>query len=103
MVRYMRRQLRKNRTLLADPEVTVRGAGCLMRCAQGPILVVQPAGAWFRYDNTADLQLLLSEYLIGERAVPRLQVSNDLAGPGMANGAPRQLRRSGQRACDDPQ
>ncbi len=35
--------------------VRVSSAGCLGRCAQGPVAVVYPAGEWISYESTEEL------------------------------------------------
>ncbi|GLI92671.1 (2Fe-2S) ferredoxin domain-containing protein [Methylocystis echinoides] len=35
--------------------VRVSAAGCLGRCAHGPVAVLYPAGAWISYESAEDL------------------------------------------------
>ncbi len=60
---------------LAGPgEVRVNKAGCLDRCAEGPVLVVYPEGTWYTYADLADIDEIVDEHLIGGRPVERLKI-----------------------------
>jgi (2Fe-2S) ferredoxin len=54
--------------------VRVNTAGCLDRCAQGPVLVVYPEAVWYTYVDNEDLEEILQEHLIGGRIVERLRL-----------------------------
>jgi (2Fe-2S) ferredoxin len=59
---------------LKIPETRINAAGCLDRCADGPVLVVYPEGIWYRCESTADVEAILQEHLLGGRPVTRLQL-----------------------------
>lgn len=60
---------------LAGPGgVRVNKAGCLDRCAQGPVCVVYPDNVWYQYVDRSDLDEILTEHLQNDRVVTRLLV-----------------------------
>lgn len=54
--------------------VRINTAGCLDRCAEGPVVVVYPEGTWYTYIDKEDLEEILNEHLIRGRAVERLRL-----------------------------
>ena len=54
--------------------VRISSAGCLGRCADGPVMVVYPDGVWYRYADEADAEEILREHLQQGRTVERLEV-----------------------------
>lgn len=54
--------------------VRVNSAGCLGRCALGPVAVVYPDGVWYSYRDRADLDEILEQHLLGGRIVERLLI-----------------------------
>jgi (2Fe-2S) ferredoxin len=60
---------------LATPGgVRVNSAGCLGRCALGPMVVVYPEGVWYSYKDRQDLDEIIDEHLVGGRVVERLRI-----------------------------
>ncbi len=60
---------------LAGPgKVRVNQAGCLDRCAQGPVMVVYPEGVWYTYVDEEDVDEIIREHLVHGRAVERLKI-----------------------------
>lgn len=55
-------------------QVRVNTAGCLNRCAQGPIIVVYPEGTWYTYASREDIDEIISEHLMSGRPVERLRI-----------------------------
>lgn len=41
----------------------VNKAGCLDRCAGGPVAVVYPEGTWYSYVDTADIDEIVESHL----------------------------------------
>jgi (2Fe-2S) ferredoxin len=54
--------------------VRVNTAGCMDRCAEGPVVVVYPEGVWYTYVDREDVDEILQEHLIGGRVVERLRL-----------------------------
>jgi len=54
-------------------KVRVNNAGCLNRCALGPMLVVYPEGVWYRYDSKEDIDEIIDSHLLQGQIVERLQ------------------------------
>lgn len=52
----------------------VNNAGCLDRCAQGPVLVVYPEGVWYKYNSKTDIDEIIAEHLQNGRIVERLLI-----------------------------
>jgi len=58
---------------LAGPgAVRVNKAGCLDRCAGGPVLVVYPEETWYTYVDRSDIDEIVDEHLTHGRVVQRL-------------------------------
>ncbi len=62
----------KAQQLAGKGKIRANTAGCLGRCAQGPVLVVYPEGVWYTYRNTADLDEIIEQHIIGGKVVERL-------------------------------
>lgn len=60
---------------LAGPGgVRINTAGCLDRCAEGPVLVVYPEGVWYTYLDREDIEEIIQEHLVKGRIVERLLI-----------------------------
>src|ERR1700712_3057000 len=58
---------------LAGPGgVRVNKAGCLDRCAGGPVAVVYPEGTWYTFVDASDIDEIVESHLIGGKPVERL-------------------------------
>lgn len=58
---------------LAGPgRVRVNKAGCLDRCAGGPVAVVYPEGVWYTYVDNADIEEIVESHLKNGQVVDRL-------------------------------
>ena len=56
-------------------KVRVNKSGCLDRCAEGPVMVVYPAGIWSTLVDTEDVEEIIQSHLIMGRPVERLQLA----------------------------
>ena len=60
---------------LAGPGgVRVNKAGCLDRCAGGPVVVVYPEGIWYTFVDASDIDEIVDTHLKGDRVVERLML-----------------------------
>ncbi len=58
---------------LAGPgQVRVNKAGCMDRCAGGPVAVVYPEGVWYSYVDQADIDEIVESHLKNGQIVTRL-------------------------------
>jgi (2Fe-2S) ferredoxin len=58
---------------LAGPgQVRVNKAGCLDRCAAGPVAVVYPEAVWYTYVDEHDIDEIVESHLKNGRVVERL-------------------------------
>ncbi|MBU3739247.1 MAG: (2Fe-2S) ferredoxin domain-containing protein [Rhodoferax sp.] len=58
---------------LAGPgQVRVNKAGCLDRCAAGPVAVVYPEAVWYSYVDVQDIDEIVDSHLLHGRVVQRL-------------------------------
>ena len=53
-------------------KVRVNGAGCLDRCAGGPVCVVYPEGVWYTYVDEHDIDEIVDSHLKNGQVVERL-------------------------------
>lgn len=58
---------------LAGPgQVRVNKAGCLDRCAGGPVAVVYPEAVWYSYVDASDIDEIVESHLKNGQVVERL-------------------------------
>jgi (2Fe-2S) ferredoxin len=53
-------------------QVRVNKAGCLDRCAAGPVAVVYPEGVWYSYVDGSDIEEIVESHLKNGKVVERL-------------------------------
>jgi (2Fe-2S) ferredoxin len=58
--------------------VRVNKAGCLDRCAGGPVVVVYPQGVWYTYVDRHDIDEIVDSHLKKGQVVERLLVSPEV-------------------------
>ena len=58
--------------------VRVNKAGCLDRCAGGPVAVVYPEGVWYTFVDHADIDDIVNSHLKNGQVVERLRLSPDV-------------------------
>jgi (2Fe-2S) ferredoxin len=64
---------------LAGPGgVRVNKAGCLDRCAGGPVAVVYPDETWYTYVDASDIDEIVDSHLAGGKPVERLLLAPDV-------------------------
>lgn len=68
----------KNENLSKPGGVRVNKAGCLDRCAGGPVAVVYPEGVWYTFVDEADIDDIVDQHLKGGEVVQRLLLPADV-------------------------
>ena len=64
---------------LAGPGgVRVNKAGCLDRCAGGPVAVVYPEAVWYTYVDPQDIDEIVESHLVNGQVVERLLLAPDV-------------------------
>ena len=64
---------------LAGPgRVRVNKAGCLDRCAAGPVAVVYPEAVWYSYVDQTDIDEIVQSHLKNGQVVERLLIPPNL-------------------------
>ena len=64
---------------LAGPgKVRVNKAGCLDRCAGGPVAVVYPEAVWYTYVDKHDIDEIVDSHLKLGKPVERLKLAPDV-------------------------
>jgi (2Fe-2S) ferredoxin len=61
--------------LLGAGKVRVNRAGCLDRCAGGPVAVVYPEAVWYTFVDAHDIDEIVQSHLVEGRVVERLQLA----------------------------
>ena len=59
-------------------KVRVNKAGCLDRCAGGPVAVVYPEAVWYTYVDADDIDEIVDAHLTHGRIVERLLLAPDV-------------------------
>ncbi|TFY96631.1 (2Fe-2S) ferredoxin domain-containing protein [Ramlibacter humi] len=62
----------KSQGLAGPGQVRVNKAGCLDRCAGGPVAVVYPEAVWYTYVDQQDIDEIVESHLKNGRVVERL-------------------------------
>lgn len=57
--------------------VRVNQTSCLNRCAEGPVAVVYPEGAWYTFVDDVDINELVASHLAQDLVVARLALEPD--------------------------
>jgi len=60
--------------LAGEGGVRINTAGCLDRCAEGPVMVVYPESVWYSYIDSDDIDEIIEEHLQNGRVVERLRI-----------------------------
>jgi len=66
----------KELELIGPGKVRANTAGCMDRCAKGPVIVVYPEGVWYSWKTKEDLDEIITEHLQNGRIVTRLQIDS---------------------------
>lgn len=68
----------KSERLAGPGGVRVNKAGCLDRCAGGPVAVVYPEGVWYTFVDESDIDEIVDSHLVGGVPVKRLLLAPDV-------------------------
>ena len=60
--------------LTGEGKVRINTAGCLDRCAEGPVMVVYPEAVWYSYVDQEDIDEIIEQHLTNGQVVERLRV-----------------------------
>ena len=55
-------------------KVRINNAGCLDRCAEGPVVVIYPEEVWYTYVDREDVEEIIEQHLLNGRVVDRLRI-----------------------------
>lgn len=70
---YMKKRVKKQ-GLAGAGKVRVNRAGCLDRCAVGPVMVVYPDAVWYTFIDESDIDDIIDSHLMQGKIVERLLV-----------------------------
>ena len=73
-MRSYAKQRSKELGLAGPGGVRINTAGCLDRCAEGPVMVVYPEAVWYTYIDREDVDEIIEEHLKNGRIVKRLLI-----------------------------
>jgi (2Fe-2S) ferredoxin len=68
----------KTEKLSGPGAVRVNKAGCLDRCAGGPVAVVYPEGVWYHFVDQHDIDEIVDSHLNQGQVVERLRLPADV-------------------------
>lgn len=68
----------KHEGLNGPGRVRVNKAGCLDRCAGGPVAVVYPEGTWYTFVDKSDIDEIVDQHLLKGQVVERLVLPPDV-------------------------
>jgi len=60
--------------LTGEGGVRINTAGCLDRCAEGPVMVVYPEAVWYSYVDQEDIDEIIEQHLTNGQVVERLRI-----------------------------
>lgn len=70
---YVKQRVKALGSAIPD-KVRINSAGCLDRCAEGPVIVIYPEATWYTYVDRVDLDEIIEEHLVNGRTVDRLRI-----------------------------
>jgi len=57
-----------------EGNVRINTAGCLNRCAEGPVIVIYPEDTWYTYVDEQDIDEIIEKHLMKGEVVERLRL-----------------------------
>ncbi len=70
---YMKRRCKELGLTGAD-RARINSAGCMDRCAEGPVIAVYPEAVWYTYVDRTDIDEIIEQHLQQGRPVERLRI-----------------------------
>jgi (2Fe-2S) ferredoxin len=70
---YLKQRV-KEQGLSGPGGVRVNTAGCLDRCAKGPVIVIYPEAVWYTFVDAEDIDEILEKHIQGGEVVERLLI-----------------------------
>jgi len=67
----------KERGLAGPGGVRINSAGCLDRCAEGPVVVIYPEAVWYTWVDREDIDEIIESHLVGGKPVERLRLPDE--------------------------
>ena len=55
-------------------KIRINKAGCLDRCAHGPVMVVYPEGIWYTAIDQSDIDEIIDTHFVKGQVVDRLRI-----------------------------
>lgn len=55
-------------------KIRINTAGCLDRCAEGPVMVIYPEETWYTFIDQQDVDEIIEQHLINGQVVERLRL-----------------------------
>ncbi len=74
--KYLKQKI-KEKNLSGPQQWRVSSSGCMGRCQDGPVLVVYPAGTWYRCPDIAAADTILAHELTGQALPDGLLLNKD--------------------------
>lgn len=68
----------KNLGLSGPGGTRVNKAGCLDRCAGGPVMVIYPQETWYTYFDENDIDEIIESHLVSNKKVERLLIPQEI-------------------------
>ena len=62
---------------LGVKRIWINHAGCMNVCEHGPVMVIYPEGAWYKFETEDDVAEILRSHIVAGRRVERLALSID--------------------------
>jgi (2Fe-2S) ferredoxin len=70
----LRNYLKERCAELNISDVRINAAGCLDRCAEGPVVVIYPEGVWYSPRTREDVEEIIQKHILGGVPVERIRI-----------------------------
>ncbi len=72
---YAKRKVKQLGAAIAG-NTRINSAGCMNRCAHGPVLVIYPQAVWYTYQTMQDVDEIIEQHLMHGQIVERLRLAD---------------------------